>query len=1100
MKTIGTYSFLPWIRQGVANIIKTADKDPNVKARAAVDVSLTLTGQSVTAGAPALTQILTQTIALHGPGDILRLQLPSIVRTEPRDWITNYESNYLPAVDFYDEDAPWRFTPAAHNGLRLRPWITLVVLAEGEFTEGKSAAGSPLPFINVTDATLFPPADDLWAWAHVHFNQSLSTDPAKMVAPDMSAVLPLVQSLISQNPDVAYSRLLCPRRLAESTSYHAFIMPTFETGRLAGLGEAPDQAPYATFSAWGMDTGYTKPQSGNYAYYHRWYFRTGDLGDFEYLVRLLKPQPLDPRVGVRDMDVQDPGSNIPGITIIPGIDPARKGILPLGGALRVPDADLDKPSLDQRNAYDHWDQPYPHPFQQGLAKFINLPDDYANPAPGASASVDPLITAPLYGRWHALTQRLLLDRTGGDVPNEQNWVHKLNLDPRFRVPAGFGADVVETNAEEYMNDAWEQIGDVLAANARIRRLKLAMEVSARWYQRTLQPLVATNFERAFAITAPVAGRVLLAGKTIAYMRSASLVPPVYTSTAMRRVIRPGARLMRSLPFSATTTPNNLLARVNAGEVTAAPPKVVPAGVTTVDQVAAAAAPANVPAGILDLLAKYPWLPNAVLMAAILLAIVLSLLLWPWGIALGLAVVGAGIYFRALLTQWQTADAPHQEIEEAHQTPAAVDQLPKSPDFVLMTPGSTVTPTVGITDSPTAVRFKAALRDSFSLITATAKVSQRPVPIALDLARVSTTVITAIDPTVTIPRRGLTAIAIPDWIRQLIGDSFNEVMAYPKIDLPMYKPLTAEKLLPNISLIPNNSITLIETNQKFIESYMVGLNHEFARKLLWREYPTDQRGSYFRQFWDPRTNLNTDQLAPDLLKEQQYDIPELHRWPTASTLGTHNNRVPNPPGAEQAVLIIRGELLKKYPTAVIYAHHAKWGTTTGGVVDPTLPRDIDLIDDAFEQNPPTTIIRTPIFEAKVDPDIYFFGFDLTVKEAKGGSKAEDDAGWFFVIKQRPGEPRFGLEISRDPDLEVTDELTWDDATPVATAGKFLSAGSLDSVMLKAPPNNDNQEKTEQYTEDKQIADAEISAARWAYILFRSPVMVAVHAADMLRSFT
>ena len=56
-------------------------------------------------------------------------------------------------------------------------------------------------------------------------------------------------------------------------------------------------------------------------------------------------------------------------------------------------------------------------------------------------------------------------------------------------------------------------------------------------------------------------------------------------------------------------------------------------------------------------------------------------------------------------------------------------------------------------------------------------------------------------------------------------------------------------LPNINLIAPNSITLLETNQKFIESYMVGLNHEMARELLWREYPTDQRGSYFRQFWD-----------------------------------------------------------------------------------------------------------------------------------------------------------------------------------------------------------------------------------------------------------
>ena len=70
---------------------------------------------------------------------------------------------------------------------------------------------------------------------------------------------------------------------------------------------------------------------------------------------------------------------------------------------------------------------------------------------------------------------------------------------------------------------------------------------------------------------------------------------------------------------------------------------------------------------------------------------------------------------------------------------------------------------------------------------------------------------------------------------------------------MYEPLegasSSELFLPNIQLIATNSITLLETNQKFIEAYMVGLNHEFARELLWREYPTDQRGSYFRQFWD-----------------------------------------------------------------------------------------------------------------------------------------------------------------------------------------------------------------------------------------------------------
>ena len=71
------------------------------------------------------------------------------------------------------------------------------------------------------------------------------------------------------------------------------------------------------------------------------------------------------------------------------------------------------------------------------------------------------------------------------------------------------------------------------------------------------------------------------------------------------------------------------------------------------------------------------------------------------------------------------------------------------------------------------------------------------------------------------------------------------------------------------------------------------------------------------------------------------------------------------------------------------------------------------------------MRFPLYEAKADPDIYFFGFDLTVPQAKGGSghPPDTDPGWFFVIKERPGEPRFGLEIDPIANPEVIDELSW-----------------------------------------------------------------------------
>ena len=116
MKTIATYSFLPWLRQGVANTITAADGDTTVKTRATINVALQLSGQPVGGGA-VLTQGISQNIALYGPGDIVGIDARAIVRLEPRNWITNFESNYFPAIDFYDEDFPWRYTPATRTAL-----------------------------------------------------------------------------------------------------------------------------------------------------------------------------------------------------------------------------------------------------------------------------------------------------------------------------------------------------------------------------------------------------------------------------------------------------------------------------------------------------------------------------------------------------------------------------------------------------------------------------------------------------------------------------------------------------------------------------------------------------------------------------------------------------------------------------------------------------------------------------------------------------------------------------------------------------------------------------------------------------------------------
>jgi hypothetical protein len=1101
---LGTYAFLPWLRQGMATAIAAP---PATGIRASIHVEVDITGTPVNGGAP-LTQSAAQDIALYGPGDILGIDARAIIRTEPRAGVSNFESNYLAAIDFYDEDYPWRYTPAPAAGIQFSPWIALIVLKQGEYAEGKNIANRPLPFVTLNSTSVLPNATELWAWAHVHFNQGLSPSPStELVSTDMSVVVPLVQSILNTNPDLAYSRLLCPRMLDVNTTYDAFVIPVFESGRLAGLGLDPTKAPSALASAWASYA--NQQESLNFPYYYRWQFTTGDRGDFRYLVTLLTPQPVDPTVGTRDFDMQDPGSNLP------GIDKAGlNGILRLGGALEVPDTDLSAADKATRDMYENWDQPYPDAFEVALAKFINLPDDYANQTPAsanASSGItpsgagisqpivpdiandpDPLITSPLYGRWHALTQRVLFNSDGTTAPNVTNWVHRLNLDPRFRVPANYGVEIVEANAEEYMNYAWQQIGDVLQANQNIRRLHFATAASSRLYARHLIT-AASDPARVLSMTAPVASRVLFSGVTVASLRASvaapTLVPPVLTSTVFRRVVRPGGRLMRTLPFTATATRTNLIERINAGEVTSAPPKTVPAGVVTVDQTVNAIVPTGAPANILDLLKKYPWLPWLVLAIAILLAIILFFVLGPvaGGIA-AVAIVSAGIYVFRLLRGWAADEQASQTLSQAGQTAASVATYPASSNFVLSTPGSSFVPTLGGTDSATATRFNTALTQSFQLNAAGNIAAQHPAPVAIDLTSISNTMVTAIDPKTTIIRRGLSMIALPPWIIAEIGEDFNEVMAYPKIDLPMYQPLeerSADRLLPNINKIARNSITLMETNQRFIEAYMVGLNYEFARKLLWREYPTDQRGSYFRQFWSVGDTIDSEGLSEDALKEKLYDIPEIHRWEPTSALGDHNNRIPpGQPAEPQAVLIIRGELLKKYPNTVIFAEHAKM---SGSLREP------DWLTAEEEKNPPPSKTRTPLYQAHPTDDIYFFGFDLTIDEVKGTG---GDPGWYFVLQERPGEARFGLELSPTTPIEAFDDVCWNDAMPGITPGQFLAAGALSSVNFTEPSDVTDPPKHDQWNDDRRVNLASVSSARWAYMLLRQPVMVAIHASEML----
>jgi len=1124
--SIATYSFLPYLRQGLANSLKNTGG-----ARAVYTVNLTVEGDK---GAKSEV-VPPRDVELYGPGDIVGIDPRSILKTDPHDWITNFEPNYVACIDFYDEDFPWRYTPLEPElPNRLKPWLALVVLKEGEFDEGKNLMNRPLPYFTlkgIAAADVFSKPNQLWAWAHVHVNTDVVGTTVKDTQSDMNGVLDSLQTILDDDPDKAYSRLICPRKLEPNTTYHAFVVPAFESGRLAGLGDTA-----ANIGAAGTKIAWDGATPTDFPIYYRWQFATGTIGDFEYLVRLLKPKPCDLRVGRRDMDMTKPGANLKWVE---ADDFSLEGVLRLGGALQVPRKTLPKPERDLLNLLDGWGKDrLPHPFQKQVAALLNLADDYnyrtskqanANAELQADLPIDPnddadpLITPPIYGRWHAMIERVLEDRNGNAIHNDYNWINELNLDPRYRVPAHFGTRVVQQNQEDYMNAAWEQVGDVLKANKQIRFAQFAQAAAEVYYKKNLVELAAANSSKALMMTAPVQTRILMDGTTIYHTVRESVLPNVVLSAAMRRIARPRGRFVKTLQAHSTESnfrPEAVVQKLIAGEIHVSPEKTIAPAMPSATGLSTLFEPANIPSFFLNLLRRFPWLPIAMIILAI---IVLLLFILGGGIILsatGVLIAAGLVYFSQLFNKWKKSIQAADAIKPENQKPEAVDNLPKSSAFTLQSFGNDFKPNVGGTvDSPDAVKFKEGLRGVFELVQATRKTLPAPVRFkSFNTEKVIDFTLTKLNPAVTIPAWTWQNIRIPEWIRaQMEPEFFTEAMAYPRFDLPMYKPLadiSAELFLPNINLIEFNSITLLETNQEFIEAYMVGLNHEFARELLWREYPTDQRGSYFRQFWDVSTLLHTNDPShagktEEQIRELYRDIPKLHYWSRKSKLGEHDHRQkPGEPEEEEVVLVIRGELLKKYPNAVVYAHKAIWqkDETPQHNFDKTQARMLYQESEGDNEHPSFDIIRTPLYKAQVEPDITFFGFKLGVDVAKGDSDPETptlkNAGWFFVIKERPGEPRFGFDIPKE-DVDANPNLTWNDLS----WSEILPANGVIDVNLPTPPKisatapeNDSPSFLAQRDEDKKIfwnTDGHtVDAADLAYILYQVPVLVAVHASEML----
>ncbi len=1152
------YQFLSFVRSGFAASIAQPETFGS--------------GQPALATAPAgvnvsgVAQPVTHDAVVRGPGDVTGIVASQVVRTDPIDGAVGVEPNYFAQIEFDRPDLPWLFTPAAATGQRLRPWIVLVVVD----LEGPQACtlanGSPLPQLHVPAgaAGQLPDLGSSYLWAH-----------AQVIAQDGAQVDAVLQS---GDPRLTVSRLMCPRHLDPFAWYLAAVVPAFNVGRLAGLGQ--DVTPEDESK---LEPAWQPGAEAVLPVYHSFRFRTGEDADFEALARRLQGRPLPPGVGTRPLDVSRPGAGLPSLPPPPNAQDTS-AIVWLDGALRPIDSD----SLPQREPAAE------QAFRASLTVLLDRPAAYVR-----SGDHDPVVAPPIYGDKHALVVEL-----GPGTPPP--WIGELNLDVRTRVAAGLGTQVVQARQEDLVARAWRQLGDVLAANRILRAAQFARTASARVHAR----LSALDAGTLVAVSAPAHDRVAgAAGAAVTLAKAIrdSRLPDAIVEPAFRRLARPAAVAARAAgvaaladevvtrfaaevfaapvdgpdgissmrpatevigperasaalaaagdahpddPIRLDTVLHTLAANVQAfpigDEVRAATPRPDVGGVSLVASIGAVSASAvsalldaaappappappppappahHLPPGLIEQPAVRPiasHVPPGLAGVSVgglhdaPAALTPSPLFHPPGerLTLGGGVLvrggtvviagntveriagGALVATRIGDDRWTaleqaatvpaaiaTADPvtdPGTRLDAFRRDPGAITALAQVADGRIDAAIRLDASVSGLTASRAALTsleslasgtFAVALPEAVAgaagaadldaareLVGAAAAAFDRLVTVgdapaasagpALDLGTVRTGLLAKLDPEVTIPARVRVRLEVKTIRPVQPRDELDPVMGCPQFLDPMWeavRDLGHGWMLPGLELVPPDTATLVRTNPTFVATHLVALNHELMRELLWREYPTDLRGTAFKRFWG-RSGDQPDDIGPVHLFGGRHLVDTL-------LVG----------GSGEAVLLLRSELLRRYPGSIVYLCRA---TQVGGNL---------ALDDG-------TIVL-PAFRGDLPPDVSFVGFPIKPEALRANGDP-----WWFVIAQPPSEPRFGLD---DPSAETPavpaspDDLAWSHMSPDGNAQTAAPFAISDPPVLRGHKVDG-------------VSWGE-SAAVQAHLTYQHPVRVAIRAADLL----
>ena len=220
---------LPWLRRGGTSALTQPDSlgadQPGVA---------TATASLAVNNAPPITM----PVRLMGPGHVTGLQTTQVIRMDPTPGSRGFEPNYFPLVEFDEPSLPWLFTPARPTPTSgcgrgsASPWCASspACCCHRRAAARCPSSRSPRP---PTPTTELPDLGrELGLGAHPGHRRAAGARTRRRDRPGGERADPAAARIAPIGPCATRVR----PRPRPSTEYVACVVPTFELGRLAGLG------------------------------------------------------------------------------------------------------------------------------------------------------------------------------------------------------------------------------------------------------------------------------------------------------------------------------------------------------------------------------------------------------------------------------------------------------------------------------------------------------------------------------------------------------------------------------------------------------------------------------------------------------------------------------------------------------------------------------------------------------------------------------------------------------------------------------------------------------------------------------------------------